>query len=209
MRYVLILGLIALALSGLVYYLLFHDSMPEMPQESSQAAPAADAADAESDNEEFTGAAGTGSLQELRTLGETVECSITYEPQDGSDSVEGTYFVNDRNVRGDFLTETPDLSGQMLSSLILRDDTMYVWSTIDGETYGLQMDLSQLDATEAEGNQPIPLDDSVEYDCAPWTNVDRTIFEPPQDVLFQDFSELMQAGMEYGTLYEEGQMMTP
>lgn len=211
MRYVLLLGVIAAALSGLVYYLLFHDSMPDLPEESTGASsPTGAAKTQETETDvEFTGTAGTGSLEELRAFGEDMECTITYEPEDGAATVEGTYFVSDGNVRGDFLTETPDLSGEMLSSLILRDDMMYVWTELEGETYGLRMDLAELDASAAEGNEPVPLDETVEYDCAPWTNVDRTIFEPPADVLFRDFSEIMQSGMEYGTLYEEGEMIVP
>ena len=146
---------------------------------------------------------GTGSLDSLRLLGEDLECTISYDDPAQQATVEGTYFVSNGDLRGDFLTASPDLSGQILSSMILVNETMYVWSEIEGALYGVQFDLALLTDTTVETSEPIELDAEVTYDCQPWPNVDRTIFDPPSTVLFQDMNELMQAGMEYGTLYEE------
>ena len=59
-----------------------------------------------------------------------------------------------------------------------------------------------------ETNEPIALDTPVNYDCKPWLAVDPSIFIPPTDVLFTDYASVMGAGMEYGTIYEEGESDT-
>jgi hypothetical protein len=121
----------------------------------------------------------------------------------------GTYFVSDGSMRGDFLTAAPDMSGEILSSMIIDAGMMYVWSEIEGGMYGVKMDLSKVADTEVESREPVSMDATVDYDCKPWLIVDRTVFVPPATVLFQDMSQLMQGGMEYGTIYEGGEIAIP
>ena len=149
--------------------------------------------------------AGSGTLRELQQLGRDIECVITYTADSGT-ATEGTYFVSDGSIRGDFLTDAPDLQGQILSSLIMDERMIYVWSEIEGEQYGMKMLVPENEAAAVEpaAETPVSMDEPVTYDCKPWPNVDKTIFVPPSDVLFQDYSELMQAGMQEGVLYEEG-----
>lgn len=149
---------------------------------------------------------GTGSLSHLRQLGKDIECTISYTNEEEQTSVEGTYFVSEDNMRGDFLTESADLEGQVLSSMIINGNMMHVWSEVEGGVYGMKMNLTEAENSEVETNQPISLDANVQYECHAWEAVDRTIFEPPSDVLFRDMSDLMRAGMEYGTVYEGGEM---
>lgn len=203
MKYVGILGLLAVLLVGFGYYTLFATPANETADQigSDREAFSVEATDVvlEEKNEPKQG---IGTLDELRLLGEDLECKIVYAPNDGSASVEGTYFVSDGNMRGDFLTDLPDLSGQMLSSMIIDGTTMYMWSEIEGETYGAKMALSSLDAT-ANTNEPVSLDADVTYDCVVWENVDTTVFLPPSDTLFQDLDTAFGVGMEYGTIFQE------
>ncbi len=72
--------------------------------------------------------------------------------------------------------------------------------------YGIQMSLEGDENDEIVGsNEPVARDEMVDYSCTVWTNIDKSIFEPPSTVLFRDPSMLMQEGMEYGTIYEEGE----
>jgi hypothetical protein len=206
MKKLTILGIIALLLVVYGYYIIFSPSSDtsKMVLEHS--------------NVEVVGAVdneivvveprkGTGTLESLRVLNEDLECTISHTNNQVTE-VEGTYFVSDGNMRGDFLTESPDLLGKILSSMIVKDTTMYTWSEIEGKVYGVKMDLTTTDAEAAETKQPFSLNDDVKYDCKNWKNVDRTVFAPPNDVLFQDMSDLMKAGMEEATLYEEGEEMS-
>ena len=145
---------------------------------------------------------GVGTLDSLRLLNEDLECKIMFEPKDNSAKVEGTYFVSEGKMRGDFLTESPDLSGQVLSSMIIDGDNMFIWSEIDGEVYGIKMSVSQVGNSSLPSNEPVSINDDVNYDCVPWKEVDGTVFLPPGSILFRDIDELMRGGMEYGTVYE-------
>lgn len=203
MKNVTILGVVALAIVGFVYFTLFSTPAHEMKGE------------AQDSMEEYTGQLsekkvvpeprqGIGTLESLRLGGEDMECTISYSNEEQQSSVEGTYFVSGGSMRGDFLTEAPDLSGQILSSMIINDvEVLYVWSEIEGVSYGIKMNLGEAAGSEVEAHEPVALDAEVRYDCKPWENVDRTVFVPPSDILFQDMNELMRSGMEYGTVYEE------
>lgn len=209
MKNVLILGSIIILLCVFGYVWLFSAGTDgEEVVRSSQDDPVA-ATDVDESRQAEIPESGTGTLEELMALGEDIECNITYQTEDSEEPIEGTYFVSDGEMRGDFLTPTPDLSGQMLSSMIMTDSMMYIWSEIEGETYGMKMDLSVLDEEEAQRNEPVALDEDVEYNCTEWENVDRTVFLPPEDVLFQDFGSTLNGAMEYGTIYEEGEMEAP
>ena len=202
----LTLAALAIAVGGFAYYTLFWDRTPDLApgatgDDTTEASDTATSDDT-TDREPFSG---VGTLLELQDEGEALECSITYTDADTDTRVTGTYFVAGEQLRGDFLTDSPDLSGQILTSMTIDATTMYTWTETDGEQFGMRVDLppDSEDFGEIDANEPVPLDQQVQYTCTPWANVDNTIFQPPSDVLFQDMSELMQSGMEYGTLYDE------
>lgn len=205
MRKVIILGLVALLLTVFTYFALFYVSSSErskltneLNEDMAEQAPV--------DETPAEPRSGVGTLKSLRQLGENVECTIVYSPEGQDVPVEGTYFVSEGNIRGDFLTDSPDLSGKILSSMIVEDATMYMWSEIDGEVYGMKMSLSEAGDSETDTNVPVSLNDDVNYTCKPWKDVDNSIFVPPGDVLFQDLNDLMKAGFEEGVIYEEGEV---
>lgn len=206
MKNVLILAVAAVVIAGFAYFALFstpanelageaEDTMDELSVETT---PAPEVPEPRQ---------GKGTLDSLRLLNEDLECTVSYTNIEQQSKVEGTYFVSDGSMRGDFLTESPDLTGQILSSMIIDDGLMYMWSEIEGEQYGFKMDLSKASTPEVASQEPVSLDTEVDYDCKVWTNVDRTVFTPPATVLFRDMSQLMQGGMEYGTVYEAGDMV--
>jgi len=202
MRNVLLLGIVAVGLLVFGYYALFATPAQKMASEAKEVSEELSIESKDTVTESVT-RQGTGSLEMLRLLGENLECKISYTEAKQGSVVEGTYFVNDGNMRGDFLTESPDLSGQILSSMIINETTMYIWSEIDGTMYGMKMDRSLVDDATYDAREPVPLDAVVNYDCTPWKNVDRTVFVPPSTVLFQEVGEMISSGMEYGTVYED------
>jgi hypothetical protein len=147
---------------------------------------------------------GRGSLSELRALARDLECLLVSDADPQSIS-EGTAFLSDGKIRGDFLAGPP--GEQVLSSLIIRDNTLYLWSTIDGETWGVRSDLEAAVtdpvAPKLETQEPIGLHDTVRYDCKPWAGIDGSVFAPPGDVLFRDVESAAAAGMEYGTVFDD------
>lgn len=206
MKNVVILSVATVAIIGFAYFALFSTPANELVNEVE------DTMNELSSDPAVTSIVpeprkGSGTLESLRLLNEDLECTISYTSTEQQSKVEGTYFVSGGSIRGDFLTESPDLSGQILSSMIIDNGLMYVWSEIEGKQYGVKVDLSATDQSDAEAHEPIPMDDEVTYDCKPWKSVDRTVFTPPATVLFQDISQLMRSGMEYGNLYEVGDVI--
>tara|TARA_B100002051_G_scaffold276795_1_gene328269 strand:- start:32 stop:664 length:633 start_codon:yes stop_codon:yes gene_type:complete len=206
MRTFIIVGIvIGIVVVGFGYYTIFstpaHENQERLTEGQVEYAEI-DQSEAIEMSEKVEVKQGEDTLRSLMIGEDDLECSIIYKDEATATDVEGTYFVSDGSVRGDFLTASPDLDGKILSSLIMDGGNMYVWSEIDGASYGMQMSLSDRSETEVSENAPIPLDQAVSYDCKTWENVDRTIFLPPGDVLFQDFGQIMNAGMEFGTIYE-------
>ena len=203
MKNIGILSVLAVLLVGFGYYTLFATPANETAEQAAR-----DQDDFAVEREPLAGEPepeprqGIGTLDELRLLNEDLECTIAYNPNDNGAAVEGTYFVSDGNMRGDFLTNLPDLSGQMLSSMIIDGTTLYIWSEIEEETYGAKMALSALADENVISNEPVALDAAVSYDCTAWENVDNTVFVPPSDTLFQDLDSSIGVGMEYGTIFE-------
>jgi hypothetical protein len=205
MKYVMILGALALAVVGFAAFALFGSGPTEPAVTSTGSAPAeVQPSDATADQP----LTGRGSLNDLMALSADLECELRYQPSDQSASVDGTYFVSNGQMRADFLVWSAEL-GNQVSSMIVRSDTTYVWSEIDGETYGMSFETALLQEGENEvaDSAVVSMDDEVEYTCRAWRNVDPSVFLPPSDVRFQDYSDLMQQGMQYGTIYEEGQPM--
>jgi len=145
---------------------------------------------------------GFGSMNDLLSRDISLECQITTIDNDVAS--EGTYFVADQKMRGDFITDSPDFAGAAVSSLIVTTDTMYVWTELDGESFGAKFPLDT--ETDIQTQEPVKLDERVKYACQNWEQVDQSVFIPPSDVLFQDMTKAQQGGMEYGTVYEEGEL---
>jgi hypothetical protein len=154
---------------------------------------------------------GRGAMATLLALGRNLECTITYEGENsapGSASkTEGTIFMSGGALRGDFMVEAEAAAEPIVSSMILKDDTMFLWSVIDGESWGMKSSMTSVAGTstaQLDTQEPVRINDDVAYNCKPWVGVDRSVFVPPSDVLFRDMSTIMEGGMEYGTTFEAG-----
>jgi hypothetical protein len=142
---------------------------------------------------------GVGTLAKLTESKRDLECQIVVE-KEGEERVEGTFFTSGGNMRGDFMVPAQEFGGQVLSSMIIGGSSMYVWSTINGETFGFKSDVQKDAEKPVDANEPVSLDSEVRYTCTKWEQVDGSVFVPPADVQFRDLNAVMDAGMEYGTL---------
>lgn len=144
---------------------------------------------------------GVDSLASLQAQGKNLECQVVYEQKGVEGATEGTYFTSNGNLRGDFVVPAPEFGGTIVSSMIVGGSSMYVWSTIDGDTFGFKSDITN--DTKVDSNEPVPLDAQVKYTCTEWENVDGSVFVPPADVTFKDLGAAIDAGMEYGVMEGE------
>ncbi|HEY0964507.1 MAG TPA: hypothetical protein VGE31_01785 [Candidatus Paceibacterota bacterium] len=140
---------------------------------------------------------GTDSLLALQAMNKNLECQIIYTANDGKE-VEGTYFISEGKMRGDFLVPAPEFGGELLSSIIVDGPMMYVWSQIGDETYGFKSDRNTPPKDRrVESKEPVPLDTDVKYSCTDWQEVDGSVFVPPQTVEFKDLGSMIEAGGEF------------
>lgn len=190
-------------IGGFLYFALFSTPANEIANEAENKADelSIESAPTASTQESLEG---KGTLEYLRLLNKDMECTISYTNPEQQSTVEGTYFVSEGSMRGDFLTASPDLSGQILSSMIINNNLMYVWSEIEGGQYGITIDTSKTQESSLQSHEPISMNVDVAYNCKSWKSVDRTVFVPPTTVIFRTMDELMRGGMEYGNIYEVG-----
>jgi len=202
MKYLGITAVGALLVASFAYFALFSGPTLPVPVESPDAARLAIPEAVDPTLMERTAFAGTGSLNNLIARGESIECQITYIPNPLEPEVTGTFFVANGNVRADFLVPSPDLAGQVLSSIIFDGSAIYVWSEINEELFGFTVATDSFMTDQSSDTSPIPADTELQYNCLTWPAVDFTIFEPPTSVLFTDLTDFT-ATMETGLIFEE------
>lgn len=202
MKYVGIFGLAAVLVAGFAYYTLFAGpGIPEAENSTDTASPAMEMVPLDPTKQKREEFAGAGSLINLIARNESLECQLTYIPSPLEPEITGSFFTANGKVRGDFLVPTPDLSAQMLSSVIFDGTTLYSWTEIDGEQYGFKIATNAFISDDENDAAPIPADTEVQYNCLTWPAVDYTIFEPPTAVFFTDMTDFTGV-METGTIYE-------
>jgi len=201
MKFIGPLAVFALLIAGFAYYALFStpDITPVIQDVAVANIPPA-ASETESDvRETFSG---EGSLYSLVARGDRLECSISYIPNPLEPEIIGSLFTADGSVRGDFVVPTPDQVGQMVTSIIIADETIWQWTDIDGDMFGSQQAADFSPATLVRLVAPVGFSSEVQYDCLAWSQVDQTIFEPPTSFIFSDATE---ATFESGVIFEEGE----
>lgn len=205
MRNILLVSIGGAVLVGAVAVYMLLRPQAEPVQNGNQTPAAAVETEAETVPMPFSG---TDTMEALLARGQNLECTISYQMTgEANMTTEGTYFTSRGRMRGDFVVNS--MGTQVVSSMIMANDMMYSWTEMDGQRYGMKMSLSEFEAAEADESTPdaqeaVPLDAQVSYECKPWVNVDGSIFEPPSDIVFTEFSAAMNAGMEFGTVYEGG-----
>jgi len=202
MKYLIGLGVATLLVIIFAYFWLFSDNQLQTAQKEVDEAVAQLETQPENNAPEAK-LSGSGKMNDLLRREDNLECQIN--TVDNSVTNEGTFFVADQKIRGDFITESPDMEGSSVSSIIVIDETMYVWTELDGESYGVKFQTQSTADSNVQTQEPVGLDERVEYSCRNWERVDQSVFIPPTDVMFQDMSQVLQEGMEYGTVYEEGE----
>ncbi len=204
---ILLVSIFTVVIIGFGYFTLLSSPAGEMSQQMNEQQENFVVSENDLKNEQIEPAGGLVSkkktLEELSLLNENLQCTLIFRASDDGNDGEGTYFISDGRVRGDFLTQSEGFSGEILSSLIIDSGIMYSWSVIEGDTYGVEIKMSDIDSNNQPSNLPIDINQEVNYECKPWEVIDKTIFVPPADVLFRDVIDTMSAGMEYGTVYEE------
>ncbi len=130
------------------------------------------------------------SLSSLLKSGKTQQCTFSYDDQSGS-TTDGVAYINGNLMRTDVNTT---VDGKQSSVYVIRSgDENYIWGSAFPNNTGMKMTLSIEDyESNTDSKQYFDPTKKAEYDCRDWTP-DSSVFTPPTNVKFQDFSAMMQA----------------
>lgn len=129
------------------------------------------------------------SLKDLLMGGVAQKCAVV--DKINNVNISGMTYLSNGKMRGDY---TSIVSGKaMMTHMIIDGQTNYTW--IDGQTDGLKMmmdpkTLEVKETTAPRQQQPVDVNKMIDYKCSPWT-ADPTLFTPPKDVQFSEFSKMM------------------
>jgi hypothetical protein len=178
-----------IVIGGAGYYLYMQSSGKDVSEPASEGVMESDVV---VDDEETSAPSGSGTLKSLLALGQNLTCDFSYtEPESGSQT-EGTTYIADENMRGDF-TMTQD-GEEYTMSAIHDGEFVYTWGSGPMGAMAMKFPVDDTEVsseTSVRDNDPLQSDDEVEYDCRRWS-VDSSKFVPPSDIEFQDIGMQIQ-----------------
>lgn len=129
------------------------------------------------------------SIKDALSQSVSLECSYT----DGEGRESKTYIKNGA-VRSDYIGQTPEETG----SVIVQGNMMYVWNA---QKQGFKMEIPEVTGTQQQ-TDPVAAGVTQKEDllaelekykdaCKPAV-VSDSLFTPPSDVVFTDYSQMMQ-----------------
>lgn len=132
----------------------------------------------------------SGSIKDLLKLGRSIKCDLA---KASKDIVAGEVYISGKKARSDF--QIKDSTGKTSTGhFILDNTTMYSW-TDQNKAQAMKIDVAELEkqagTTQASNSGADNYSNNSDYRCTNWS-VDSSMFVPPADVKFSDFSALMQ-----------------
>ncbi|OGG03951.1 hypothetical protein A2W14_05805 [Candidatus Gottesmanbacteria bacterium RBG_16_37_8] len=169
------IGLVILLLLGGGAYFMRNSSSTTPQRPSSQ-----------SDSQEKSSGNMT-SLKDLLTSGRPQKCTFTDTTDERN--TQGITYVATGKVRGDFTSTDEGKTANM--HMMIDGKTSFIW--VDGESRGFKMVFKPEDLDEEQitntPNQAIDPDKKIDFKCTSWS-VDNSLFVPPSNVEFTDFSTM-------------------
>lgn len=168
---IILVGALLLLIAG--GYFMFTKSSKNSPDTSGQSANSA-----------------PKSLKDLLTAGVAQKCTFSMTQESGNQS--GTTYITNGKLRGDF---TSQANGKTMEThMIVSGNTSYVWQEGEKEGFKSSFDpstsVSGSEAQSASTTASLDFNKQGDYKCSAWV-VDESMFTPPSDVKFNDFSQLM------------------
>ena len=119
-----------------------------------------------------------GSIKNLLATGKNQTCTVKYPA--GEQTGEGTVYVSEKNLRGDF---TMTFEEKTIDSHMIQDETyMYSWSSLSPQ--GVKMKIAELEKVQASPTtESVDLDQEIDVNCSSWS-VDSSKFTLPANVNF-------------------------
>ncbi len=137
----------------------------------------------------------SGSIEDLLAQNIDLKCEVM--AQQDNQIVEGTTYIADDRARSDFQVKLDDQ--QTMTSHMIDDGTwLYTWSEqFPQQAVKIKLETMQSEQFETEEIQDEATDygvdnyqAEVDYKCYEW-NKNESMFNPPADINFMDFSQIM------------------
>lgn len=127
------------------------------------------------------------SIEEILSSGKSMKC--TFQKSDDVAQLQGTVFISEARVRGDFDIRVSTLQSPFQSHFITRDGVTYTWTSLAKAGFrSPAVQSAAPDSSPAAQADIVGLQDKVAYSCAPWTEENGT-FSIPQNINFTDLGK--------------------
>ncbi|OGD63755.1 hypothetical protein A2160_03715 [Candidatus Beckwithbacteria bacterium RBG_13_42_9] len=168
---------------GLVLFLLVGGGLLLTMKRSAEPTPSQQTAPAAQNNNSNNTGNIEGTLKSLLSQGKSVKC--TYTSKMDSTSSNGTVYVANGKMRGDFQSTSPEITAS--GHIIVDSQYSYFWS--DQSNQGIKMAVGgeTVPSPTTQNNQALDLNQPVTYSCSDWT-ADSSLFTLPKDVTFSTFN---------------------
>lgn len=140
-------------------------------------------------------------LKELFTSGVSQKCSFNNTTE--SPAVAGETYISAGKIRSDFTTE---VDGKTITShMIVDGNTNYVWTDEQNVGFKMTIDVNAAETPMPSGSAPqqqvLDMNKTMDYSCTPWI-VDASLFVPPANIDFSDFSEMFKPSDDVSSVSE-------
>ena len=176
--------IMAVVLVGVGYYVFNSDSVVKDE--------VAKVEDGENSNEEEVVNEPSGkkmSFGQFVKQGGSYKCTVNqYISGDYNNMTQGTTYVSDGMVRGDYSSKVENLTVD--STVIVRDGYTYSWTSM-APSMGFKVKVVEGEgntSTATSGTYNWNADQIGDYDCDPWT-VDMSKFTIPTNITFQEINK--------------------
>jgi len=204
---IIVAVIVILLLLGGAYYFMHHGNSMMHPMQAGEGA-----------NPQSQASTQKKSLFDFFSMAGSQKCTFS----DDTNKSAGTVYVSSGKMRGDF-QESNNSTGKTEQTHMINDGT-YVYMWTDGQNNGYKMSdqfVKQEEAQSSEAKTPsnaggnpqpsqgVDMHQKANYSCGGWS-ADNSLFTPPSDVSFTDYSSMMQGqgtmmhGGSTGTTTQQG-----
>jgi hypothetical protein len=131
---------------------------------------------------------GNYALEGIMRLDKPYVC--TFEKADESSQIAGILHTDGKAVHGEIRVSTNLVDREFTTFLVIKNNESFVWTSLpDFQDIGYKFPTAKSTSRNAavyQQAQIIGLRDKVEYNCQPWAEVDSTIFDIPDWMIFSE-----------------------
>ncbi len=123
------------------------------------------------------------SMKDLLLNQQNVSCTFSGNLENSK--IEGTVYVGDGKMRGDYVMTANTVTNGMETHMIIDGTSMYYWTGISTQGFKSAFSATGTTPTTQTDTKTIDYNQAMDYACNSWV-VDNTKFIPPTTISFTD-----------------------